>query len=426
MMTLLQPPPSVLSDPQRRCHLLLTLCLPGQTVTPQVIARLNGVDEAVVHQDIADARHEIRENYRLNILTQPDGSYRIEGTALDRRLCLLHWLRRGLRLCPDFVRHQFAPALKQELRQQGISRALYDDTNLQALVNLCSRRLQRQFTPGDNQFLNLYLQFCLTQHQQGHIPQFSDSQRRWAQTRAEALAAKEIVRHWDRRTPHPPHENERLFLAVLFMLLRTPDPRNDSQRQDRRLKRAIADLIAHFRELSGRDFSDEKGLSRQLYIHLAQALDRSLFDIMVASPVTRDVATLYPKLMRTTREALIPFENRYGVRFSDDEAGLVAVIFGAWLMQAQDLHERQVLIVTSTNPSLEAEIEQQLRELTLLPIAIRHQSLTDFQASGSPKGVAVIVTPYATPLPLVSPPLIHSEGPLGERQQRHIREILEG
>jgi transcriptional antiterminator len=170
MMTLLQPPPSVLSDPQRRCHLLLTLCLPGQTVTPQVIARLNGVDEAVVHQDIADARHEIRENYRLNILTQPDGSYRIEGTALDRRLCLLHWLRRGLRLCPDFVRHQFAPALKQELRQQGISRALYDDTNLQALVNLCSRRLQRQFTPGDNQFLNLYLQFCLTQHQQGHIP----------------------------------------------------------------------------------------------------------------------------------------------------------------------------------------------------------------------------------------------------------------
>jgi hypothetical protein len=35
----------------------------------------------------------------------------------------------GLRLCPQFVSHHFTPALKTQLKQQGIARTLYDDTN---------------------------------------------------------------------------------------------------------------------------------------------------------------------------------------------------------------------------------------------------------------------------------------------------------
>jgi hypothetical protein len=35
------------------------------------------------------------------------------------------------------------------------------------------------------------------------------------------------------------------------------------------------------------------------------------------------------------------------------------------------------------------------------------------------------VTPYTTPLPLFSPPLIHADRPLTGHQQAHIREMLE-
>jgi hypothetical protein len=58
----------------------------------------------------------------------------------------------GLRLCPHFVAHHFTPALKTQLKQQGIARTLYDDTNLQALVNRCSRMLNRQFDCRDVHF----------------------------------------------------------------------------------------------------------------------------------------------------------------------------------------------------------------------------------------------------------------------------------
>ena len=129
MMTVIEPP-SALSSPQRRSQVLLMFYLPGQSVTPQQLVRLNQVDEATAQQDIAETGREIQRYHRLTLASQMDGSYRIEGAALDQRLCLLHALRRGLRLCPHFVHHHFTPALKTQLKQQGIARTLYDDTNL--------------------------------------------------------------------------------------------------------------------------------------------------------------------------------------------------------------------------------------------------------------------------------------------------------
>ncbi|BDH44919.1 stationary phase inducible protein CsiE [Salmonella enterica subsp. enterica serovar Choleraesuis] len=424
-MTTYQPTPSPLSSPQRRCHLLLMFYLPGVTVTPEFVGRVNGVDDTIARADIKEAHQEITRYHRLSITTQRDGSYRIEGSALDQRLCLLHWLRRALRLCPQFIDSQFAPGLKKELKASGMTKALYDDTNLHALVNMCARRLNRQFDCRDIRFLSLFLQYCLIEHQRGTTPQFNEPQRGWITPRIECLIAKEIVHHWQRRVNQPPHDDERLFLAALFMILRVPDPRNDSQPYDLRLHAAIEGMIARFRELSGMHFSDEQGLRHQLYIHLAQALDRCHFGIGIDNSLPEEIHRLYPRLMRTTREAVIDIESDYGLHFSDDEIGLVAVIFGAWLMQDKDLQEKQVLLLTGNDSMLEQTIEQQLRELTLLPLNIKYQTLHAFQASGAPKSVTLIVTPYPTSLPLYSPPLIHVVPPLAERQQQKIREILE-
>ena len=396
MMTTLEIP-SVLSSSQRRCQVLLMLYLPDAAVTAQSIIAANGVDDAMARQDIAETRDEIQRYHRLDIVTHHDGCYRIEGTALNQRLCLLHWLRRALRLCPQFVSHQFTPALKTALKQLGIARPLYDDANLRALIGFCSRKLQRQFECRDVQFLQLYLQYCLIQHQLGNTPQFSHAQRSWTQSRGEYFTAQEIVRHWKRRVPQGAHVDEQLFLALLFMMLRTPDPVLDKHQQDQRLRRAIVRMVARFRSQTGMNFSDEQGLTDQLYIHLAQALDRSLFEL----------------------------EAEFGLRFSDEEMSLVAVIFGAWLMQETDLHEKQVILLTGEDKASEEQIEQQLRELTLLPLNIRYLTLEAFQKEGAPREAALVITPYPTALPLFSPPLIHAVETLNAQQQEHIRAMLE-
>lgn len=424
MMTTLETP-SVLSSSQRRCQVLLMLYQPGFAVTPQTIVDINGVDDDTARQDIAETRFEIQRYHRLDITTHHDGSYRIEGTTLDQRLCLLQWLRRALRLCPHFVSRQFTPALKTELKQLGIARTLYDDTNLRALINFCSRRLQRQFECRDIQFLQLYLQYCLIQHHLGQTPLFSPIQRNWTQSRGEYSTAEEIVRHWQRRVLQMPHIDEHIFLSLLFMMLRTPDPLRDVHQQDERLRRAITRMISRFRGQTGMRFSDEQGLTDQLYIHIAQALDRSLFGIGIDNSLPEEIARLYPRLMRTTRDVLFEIEAEFGLRFSEEEMSLVAVIFGAWLMQETDLHEKQVVLLTGDDKACEVIIEEQLRELTLLPLNIRYLTLQAFQKEGAPREAALVITPYATALPLFSPPLIHAVETLNAQQQEHIRVMLE-
>lgn len=331
----------------------------------------------------------------------------------------------GLRLCPQFVNHHFTPALKTQLKQEGIARTLYDDTNLQALVNRCARALNRQFDCRDVQFLRLYLQYCLLEHHRGYSPDFNEEQQRWAQTAAEFTLAQEIVRHWQRRVGAPPHVGEPFSSRCCLCCSKPPTRSATVTRTIARLRLAISGLIHRFQILAGRAFSDEQGLSDQLYIHLSQALIRSVFAIGIDSTLTEEVTRLYPRLLRTTQAALSEFEEAWHIRFNEEETGLIAVIFGAWLMQKSDLHEKQVLLLTDDNPAIEEALEQQLRELTLLPLNIKYQSVERFQKEGAPKVVTLIVTPYATALPLFSPPLIHAENYFTERQQQHICAMLE-
>lgn len=61
-------------------------------------------------------------------------------------------------------------------------------------------------------------------------------------------------------------------------------------------------------------------------------------------------------------------------------------------MQESDLHEKQVVLLTGEDKSCEELIEQQLRELTLLPLNIRYLTLQAFQKEGAPREAALVVT----------------------------------
>lgn len=75
-------PPSVLSAPQRRCQILLTLFQPGLTATTATFSELNGVDDDIASLDISETGQEILRYHQLTLTAGYDGSYRVEGTVL--------------------------------------------------------------------------------------------------------------------------------------------------------------------------------------------------------------------------------------------------------------------------------------------------------------------------------------------------------
>ena len=410
------------SRAQRRCHLLLLLFLPAPALTLEKLCQLNGVDPVVARQDIADVGDEIQRFHQLELHQMVDGSFRIHGTELDRRLCLLHWLRRALRLSQDFVCTHFAPAMRQRLKVLKIEKALWDETNLQALIQHCSLRLARDFTPRDRLFLQIFMKYALCQRQ---TALFSERQRAWLAAKIERSAADDVIHHWQKRCHLAPDVSETDFWTLLFSLIHAPDGSQLADSQAHKLMAAVEALIARFEQLAQTRIKNQQQLKLQLYTHLAQALDRSHFAIGIDNSVALDVARLYPRLLRTTARALQHFSSDFGTQFSAEEVSLVAVQFGGWLMQESALQEKQVLLLTGADAALEQLLEQQLREMMLLPINITYQDMLHFQREGAPRDVALVVTPYATALPLYSPPLIHAELPLSDHQQQRIRQLLE-
>lgn len=422
MTRVYSPKTSTYSHSQRRSHLLLMLCLPDAAVTLDCLCHFNGVDDAVSRQDITDVASEVQRYHQLVLELDDRGSLLLQGEPLNQCLCLLYALRRGLRIAPDFVRDYFCPQLKLYLQQRGVSKALYDQRNLQALVLYSSRQLVREFSAHDRLLIPICLQYALFHS----VPVvFSQQQTEWLAAKREYCLAQRIIGCWQKQGYQQTTPDDVALLALLFSQLYIPVFARPSCAQEEQLMLAVKQLIDRFQHLSGMPFSRHDELCSQLYSHLAQALERSRFAIGIDSTLVEDVSKQYPRLVRTTRAALEDFEKHFSLQFSYAEMGLITIIFGAWLMHEGALYEKQVLLLTDSDEELEKRVEQQLRELTLLPLNIKYLTIEAFQRHSAPKGISLVVTPYITALPLFSPPLIHVELPLGKQQQRSIRTLLE-
>lgn len=108
--------------------MLLMLFMPARKVQLDTISQFNGVDLATTRQDIAEVASEIQRFYHLELNASADDYYQINGSRLDKRLCLIHWLRRGLRYCPHFIEHYFSPTYIKHWRGiMACCRRLCDD-----------------------------------------------------------------------------------------------------------------------------------------------------------------------------------------------------------------------------------------------------------------------------------------------------------
>ncbi|CNH00761.1 stationary phase inducible protein CsiE [Yersinia pekkanenii] len=415
-----------LSVQQRHCHLVLILFMPAPRIQLEIISQFNGVELPTTRQDIAEVANEIQRFYHLQLSTNSDNSCLIHGSHLDKRLCLIHWLRRGLRYCPHFVESQFAPCLYQALS--------WDDSvlplHLPRIVSQCEPHLNRQLNEKDRQFLQLYLAYCAWDNQQQTSPELSLTQQQWLE-RKPALAAADSL--FDSFNPllgnslpgDPLNKIERDMLILMLTMIKAHSYYSNQSAEDNRLIDAINQLIAHFQQFSGMTLSSNEALISQLFAHLAPAIERCYFNIGIDNSLLEEVTHKYPRLLRTTQQALLAFEQEYQIQFSSDEVGLIAISFGAWLMQENALQEKQILLLTRNNPQLEQQVEQQVRELTLLPLHIKYLPHDVYLQSGAPAGTAVVLTPYAVRQPESTPPLIQVLLPLTEQQNKQLRRILE-
>ncbi|WP_049688167.1 stationary phase inducible protein CsiE [Yersinia aldovae] len=419
-VTLLSSQP--LSGQQRRCHMVLMLFMPASVVQLDTISQLNGVDLTTTRQDIAEVASEIQRFYHLQLNANPDDICLIYGSRLDKRLCLIHWLRRGLRYCPHFIENHFAPCLYQALSWD--ERLLSE--HLPQIVSQCEPHLNRRLNEKDRQFLQLYLAYCAWENQQQIPPELSQTQQQWLTCKPALAAADSLYHAFNPLLNQPLDSIERDMLVLMLTMIKAHSYHSSQSAEDERLITAINQLIKRFKQLSGMAFSSNNdALVNQLFAHLAPAIERCYFNIGIDNSFLEEVNRKYPRLLRATQQALTEFEQEYQIQFSAEEIGLIAISFGAWLMQENALHEKQILLLTRNNLALEEQLEQQIRELTLLPLHVKYLPHDVYLQSGAPAGTSVVISPYAVRQPESTPPLIQVLLPLTEQQIKQLHKVLE-
>jgi len=385
------------------------------------LGQINGVDIATIDKDLVQVQREIRKLHHLEI----DALFHVQGKALDQRLCLLQALRRGLRSSPAFIDDHFKPWLDKQLAQYAALASSCASDKLILLINRCESELGQAFTSRDRLFLQLYIPWCLLQNAQDRHVTLTTQQQQWLHIKPESRAADALYAQLQQACGGLFTSLDRDFFILLLTLLKQHRHDSSGSELDQRLMQAVKQLIASFQDVSGMTFSSDEGLFRQLFAHLGPMIERCKFDIGIENQLQDEVERMYPRLMRTTREALHNFAVHYQITLSEAEVGLIAVIFGAWLMQGNALQEKQILLLTNHNSELEHAVEQQIREATLIPLNIKYQTLAAFHQYGAPSGVAMIVTPYATKTTDADPLVIHTQLPLAKDQRKRIRSLLE-
>ncbi|MDA5520870.1 stationary phase inducible protein CsiE [Yersinia kristensenii] len=410
-----------LSGQQRRCHMLLMLFMPASTVQLEAISQFNGVEQPTTRQDIAEVTHEIQCFYHLQLRANADDSCLLQGSRLDKRLCLIHWLRRGIRYCPEFIKHYFAPGLYHALSWDN--QLISED--LPHIIAQCEPYLNRQLNEKDRQFLQLYLAYCAWENRQHALPELSLIQQQWLTRKPARAAADSLFDSFNPLLGDPLDKVERDVLILMLTMIKAHSYHSIQSAEDSRLNKAINQLVMHFQQLSGMTLSSNELLMNQLFAHLAPAIERCYFNIGIDNSSLEEVNRQYPRLLRTTQQALAAFEQEYQIQFSADEVALIAISFGAWLMQGNALQEKQILLLMRDNSVLEQQVEQQIRELTLLPLHIKYLPHDVYLRSGAPAGTAVVLTPYAVEQPESTPPLIQVLLPMSAQQNQQLRRLLD-
>jgi len=375
-----------------RCdHILLFLACSHAPRFSLAISQLNNVSRNTTLHDLQRLKMYLQREHRLTLSVSKKNGYRITGNTLRIRLCVMQTLQHSLRYADTQAEKRITGILLSQLAEQGVSADCAQQATERAMT-LAGQHLRRAFTDKDRRLMFLMVLFCLLQMWQRKGVIFSVAQVTWLRGRVECEAAALLSATLADLPGCQAESNNTLFFCLLLSTSKSLNSRPGESREDRRLMACIYRLIADFQSLSGVYFVDISQLAARLFAHLGPALQRCLFHIHSENVLREEVVQRYPLIFRLCRQAMAAIEQEYQVVFSDDELSYIAISFAVWLDKRRETREQPVLLVTEGGLSSTAILENQLRNLTILPLAIEHYSVSQLEQQGIPDDIRLVVS----------------------------------
>lgn len=414
-----------LSAKERRDNLLLYLaCHTRPTFTLQ-LCELNRVSRNTTLNDIAILKRYLWEKHQLMLEVSKKRGYQINGESLSIRLMIQSLMQRILKYSDQHAQYRITRILQHHAVVHGMmpqgTEALIDNVLQQA-----EKQLGFEFTDKDRRLLHYVLLFSLIDMQNGNTPLFTPAQSAFLRNLAECKVAVWLNNQLVDALGCLNMTGNALYFTLLFSTSKTRGDRGKGQVSDTRLMAITRHLIAKFQSLSGVYIQETELLASRLYAHLGPAIRRCLFGVRSENVLREETLQRYPLIFRLCRQIVTLAEQEYQISFSDDELSYIVISFAAWLDRRPETQEQHLVLITEGGLSSTAILENQLRNLTVLPLHIEHRSMNQIQQYGIATHVRLVVSTIALACPLpghVS--FIRTQHILTEAEKQHVRLLLE-
>jgi Transcriptional antiterminator len=382
-----------LNAEERRDNLLLHLACRTLPAFTQQLSELNCVSRNTTLDDIGLLKKHLQQ-HQLTLTVDKKQGYRIEGCDLALRLAVQQVLQHALKYSDNQAETRITQILSDQLTATGLD-ALKASRVIDELLQQTEQQLNRTLSDKDRRSLHYLLLFSLVDTQKGHYPQFTPVQANFLREQGECEVAASLNAALARQLQLPEISGNTLFFSLLLSASKKVTPHHSGAVEDSRLMAAVKQLIVQFQALSGVYLQDINQLESRLFSHLGPAVLRCLFGMRSENALREEILLRYPLIFRLCRQIIVSLEQDYQVAFCDDELSYIVISFAAWLDRRAETGEQHLLLVTEGGLSSTAILENQLRNLTVLPLHIEHMSASQLKQQGIGQHIRLVVSTIA-------------------------------
>lgn len=413
-----------LSACERRVNLFLHLACRTQPAFTLHLSERNRVSRNTTLDDIVQLRQQL-QHQQLMIRVDKKQGYRLEGSTLALRLAVQQMLQHALKYSDHQAEARIAHILLGQLAAAGL-----DEQQVRRVVERqlrqTERQLNRAFTDKDRRALHYMLLFTLLDTLKGHYPEFTEVQTRFLREQGECEASASLNAALTRELNLTEISGNTLFISLLLSASKTVTPLKGERNKDSRLMTTVRHLIVQFQALSGVYLQDVEQLESRLYSHLGPAIHRCMFGMHSENVLREETLQRYPLIFRLCRQIIVALEHEYQVVFCDDELSYIVISFAAWLDRRPETGEQHLLLVTEGGISSTAILENQLRNLTVLPLHIERVSASQIQPQGIAGHIRLVVSTVALSCRIPAHvSFIQTQHMLSDSEKQQLRLMLE-
>lgn len=351
------------------------------------LSEANGVSRNTTLNDI---KKITLESYKVQVKYDRNLGYQILGHEGDIRNLAFYIVQRNLHSKIKFIQN----TLKINLFNAIDLNRIYIGQVISTIVNDIEYYTHLRFTDKDRKLLICLIYVFISRIIKSRFISLSEKQVEFVRRQKEVNIISDIVLRLSYALKIDISDEERLFVALLVIVLKGEREFDQTSSYDRRLIDCVREMVFSFEKLSGLYFKDRKQLSSQLFAHLRPAVARGIFGIQITNVLKEEVYKNYTLIMDTVRVVSKKLEDVFEITLDEDELCYISMNFASYVFKEDvtGISEKRVLLVTEGGKSSTRLLESQLLNLSIFPMTIDLMSASDINDKTQVEKYAFIIT----------------------------------